>query len=134
MAGEINGTNIGIGIDDAGTGTFTNIGGINTQSFTLNNGAIDITNKTSQSYREILDGEGLQSLDLTIEVLFSSDTAFNAVKASALAKTIKPYQIDRGGQVLSINGYITSFAETHPDNDKATASISIQSSGAITGL
>lgn len=134
MAGELDGTDVGVGFDDDGTGTYTDIGGITTNSFTLNNGAIDITNKSSASVRTLLDGAGLQSVDLTIECVFNTDTAFQAMKTSALEKSIKGYQIDRGGETLEFNGYITSFAETSPDNDKVTASISIQSSGAITGL
>lgn len=132
MAGEINGTDVGVAIDDAGTGTFADIGGITTNSFTLNNGAIDITNKSSASFREIMDGEGLQSLDMNIEVIFSTDTAFQAMQDSAFAKSIKPYQTVRNSETIGFNGYITSFVETSPDNDKLTATVTIQSSGEIT--
>lgn len=134
MAGELNGTDVGVAIDITDTGTFTDIGGITTNSFTLNNGAIDITNKSSASWRELLGGEGLQSVDLTVECLFSSDSAFEAMKTSALAKTIKDYQIARGSATLEGGFMITSWAESAPDNDKLTCSISLQSSGAITGV
>jgi TP901-1 family phage major tail protein len=134
MAGELNGTDVGVAIDATGGGTFADIGGITTNSFTLNNGAIDITNKSSASWRELLAGEGLQSVDLTFECLFSSDAAFANVKTSALAKTILPYQIVRGSDTLQGSFMITSFAETSPDNDKVTASVSLQSSGPVTGL
>lgn len=134
MAGELNGTDVGVAIDVTDTGTFTDIGGITTNSFTLNNGAIDITNKGSASWRELLGGEGLQSVDLTVECLFSSDTAFDAMKASALAKTIKDYQIVRGSATLEGGFMITSWAETSPDNDKLTCSVSLQSSGVVTGI
>lgn len=134
MAGELNGTGVGLALDVADNDTFVDIGGITTESFTLNNGAIDITNKSSASFREILGNEGLQSLDYTFEAVFSSDAAFLAVKTSALDKTIKDYQLVRGGDTLTFSGYIASYAETSPDNDKLTASVSIVSSGAIAGL
>lgn len=133
MAGELNGTDVGVAID-TGAGSFTDIGGITTNSFTLNNGAIDITNKSSGSWRELLDGEGLQSVDMTIEVLFSSDTAFAAVKASASDQSLQSYQVARGTETLEGKFKVTSFAETSPDNDKLTASISLQSSGPVTGI
>lgn len=105
-----------------------------TNSFTLNNGAIDITNKSSASWRELLGGEGLQSVDISAELLFNSDTAFQAMQSSAATKTIKAYQIARGSSVLEGNFMITSWAETAPDNDKLTVSVSLQSSGAVSGI
>lgn len=134
MAGELNGTDVGVAIDITDSGAFTDVGGLVTNSFTLNNGAIDITNKSSQSWRELLDGEGLQSVDISTEIVFSSDAAFGAMKASAVAKTIKPYQIARGSDVLEGGFMISSWAETSPDNDKHTVSVSLVSSGAITGI
>lgn len=134
MAGELNGTDVGVAIDVADNATFVDIGGITTNSFTLNNGTIDITNKSSASWRELLGGEGLQSVDLTIECVFSTDSAFAAMKASALAKTKKAYQVARGAETLEGDFVITSWAESAPDNDKLTVSISLQSTGAVTGL
>ena len=134
MAGELNGTDVGVAIDVADNNTFVDIGGITTNSFTLNNGAIEITNKSSASFREVLGGEGLQSMDLTIEVVFSSDSAFAAMKTSAVNKTKKAYQVARGSDVVESLFYITSYAETSPDNDKLTASVSLISSGQITGV
>ena len=133
MAGELNGTDVGIAIE-TGPGAFTDVGGVTTNSFTLNNGAIDITNKSSNSWRELLGGEGLQSVDITFEVVFKSSTSFTAVRTQALAKTLVGYQIARGAVTLTGDFYITSYAETAPDNDKVTASISMQSSGAVTGI
>ena len=132
LNGVLNGTDVKLAIDSADDQTFTDIGGLITYGFTLNNGAIDLTNKSSASFREIMDREGLQSLDLTAEVIFSSDAAFKAVKDAAFNKQIKDYQVARNGEVVACAAYITSFAETAPDNDKLTASISLQSSGPIT--
>lgn len=134
MAGELNGTDVGLAIDVADNATFVDVGGITTNSFTLNNGAIDITNKSSASWRELLAGEGLQSVDISAEIVFNSDAAFVAMKTQALAKTLKDYQIARGAATLSGSFYITSWAESAPDNDKVTVSVSLQSSGAVTGL
>ena len=79
-------------------------------------------------------GEGLQTLDLSAEVIFSTDANFAIIKQSALDKTILSYQVARGSQVLAVSLYITSFVETSPDNDKQSASLSFISNGAITGV
>ena len=135
LTGALNGTDVKLAVESApASGMFNAVGGLITNSFTLNNGAIDITNKSSASVRDILAGEGLQSLDLSAEVIFSTDTNFKIVKDSALAKTILKYNVARGSEILAVDLYITSFVETSPDNDKHSASISFISSGAITGL
>ncbi len=135
LTGTINGTDVQLAVESApASGTFNAVGGLVTNSFTLNNGAIDVTNKSSASFREVMAGEGLQTLDLSAEVIFSTDANFAIVKASALAKTILSYQVARGAEVLTVDLYITSFVETSPDNDKHSASISFISSGAIVGI
>ena len=131
MAGELNGTNVLVAVETTpGGGIFADIGGITTNSLTFNNGLIDITNKSSASFRELLAGEGLQSMDLSIECVFNTDANFAIMQAAALSKAALNYQIDRGGQIIDCACIIASWAE----NDKYTVSISLQSTGAITGL
>lgn len=132
--GAENGTDCVIAIDVADNGTFVSVGGLTTNGLTLNNTPIDITNKSSASWRELLGGEGLQSMDLTGEMVFNTDAGFAALKAAALSKALKEYEVDRGGQTVTGSFMVASWAETSADNDKITATVSLQSSGAITGL
>ena len=134
MSGELNGTDCLLAIDVADNATFVGIGGMTTNSLTLNNTAIDITNKGSSSWRELLGGEGLQAMDFTGEMVFSTDSAFDAMKTQALSKTLKAYEIARGSETVTGTFYITSYGETSPDNEKVTATVSLQSSGPVTGL
>ena len=133
MAGEINGTdaNLAVELIPAG-GMFANVGGVMTNSTTFGNNPIDITNKSSASFRELLAGEGLQTLDITAEIVFNSDANFLLMKDSYLAKTILNYEIARGTDKLSFGAMIESWNETAPDNDKLTVSVSLQSHGPIT--
>ena len=62
---------------------------------------------------------------------FSTDTLFQVVKSSYLAKTILNYEIARGGETISGGFYTTAFNEASPDNDKVTASITLSSSEAV---
>ena len=138
MAGELNGTDCVIALDVADNATFVAIGGLTTNGLTLNNTPIDITNKSTGSWRTLLGsnsaGEGLQAMSITGEVVFNSDAAFVAMKQMALDKTIKALEIDRGGSAVTGDFMIASYAETSPDNDKVTATVTFESSGAITGL
>lgn len=135
MAGELNGTDVALAVETTpGGAIFADVGGLVTNSFTLNNGGIDITNKSSASWRSLLAGEGLQSAELSAECIFNDDANFAIMKTSALDKTILNYEIDRGGEAIAGAFMITSWAESAPDNDKLTVSISLMSSGPITGL
>lgn len=131
--GTVNGTDAGLAVEaiPAG-GTFADIGGITTNGMTFNNGLIDITNKSSASWRELQVGEGLQSVDITAELLFNTDTNFAIMEASFLAKTALLYQYARGGKVFEGAFMIASWAESSPDNDKITVSVSLQSTDVVT--
>ncbi len=109
LTGALNGTDVALAVEATpGGAVFNAVGGLVSNSFTANSGAIDLTNKSSASWREIMAGEGLQSVDITAEIIFSDDTNFDLMKASASAKTILNYQIARGADVLEGGFFITS--------------------------
>lgn len=120
-----------------GTGIYvlmggTQIGGQNSHSLTLNNQIIDITNKSSASVRELLPDEGTQSVDLTIDLTFNSETTAAALRVAAGAKSDEAFTIVMPAGTMAFAGMIASYADTSPDGDKLSASVSIQSTGAIT--
>lgn len=131
--GAINATTVLVAMEDTpGIGTFTAIGGQSSYSMTLNNAIIDTTNKSSASFRELLAGEGTQSLDLSLELIFNSETTFETFRDAASSQIAALMQIARGGQVIQGPFMIASWAESSSDGDKQTASVSMQSSGAWT--
>ena len=133
--GALNGTSVTVLVEDSpAAGTYTVIGGQNSHTMTFNNAVIDITNKSSASFRELLAGEGTQSLDLGLELTFNSDAHFDIVKVSVDAKTALNYRIIRGGETITGPFMVASWAETSPDGDKLTASVSLQSQDAFTSV
>ncbi len=130
--GTVNGSDAGLAVETTpGGATYADIGGITTNSMTYNNGAIDITNKSLKGWRQLMDGEGLQAVDISAELIFSSDANFSIMETYGLNQTIAGYQYARGGKTFTGDFKITSWAETSPDNDKLTVSASLQSSGAV---
>lgn len=135
LTGTFNGTDVALAVETTpGGATFANVGGLTSNSFTANNGAIDLTNKSSASWREIMADEGLQSVDITAEIIYNDDANFNIMKASFSDKSLLNYQIARGSDVLEGLFFINSWAESAPDNDKVTVSVSISSSGPVVGI
>ena len=120
-----------------GTGIFVLMGGVqiggqNSHSLTLNNQIIDITNKSSASFRELLPDQGTQSIDLTIDLTFNSEVTAAALRAAAGTKADQAFSIVMPAGSIAFQGMIASYADTSPDGDKLSASVSIQSTGAIT--
>lgn len=132
MAGEINGTDVGIAYDHNIDNIYADLGGIMTQSYTINNTPIDLTDKDSGSWTELMGGEGLQNVEITSEVIFSSDAVFSDIRSIALSKLSKPFRIVRGGYRIDGFFMVSNYTETSPDNDKLTASFTLVSDGDVT--
>lgn len=133
MAGELNGTNVFVAMEDPNNaGDYIAIGGQTSHTLTLNNNPIDITNKSSASFRELLAGEGLQSLDLTVELNFNSQAGYIAMRTMANSKAQANFRIAIGSTNIDGAFQVASFADTSPDNDKLTSSVSLLSSGSFT--
>jgi predicted secreted protein len=132
-SGALNGTDVFVAIEDSiGGGTYTQVGGQSQHSITLNNNPIDITNKSSASFRELLDAEGIQSIDLTLDITYNTDAAYVLLRGYAGAKTLTGYRITVGALGnMDFDAMIASFGETSPDGDKLSNSITLQSSGTI---
>ena len=132
-SGALNGTGITVAMDTTVPGaSWVVIGGQNSHSLTLNNQIIDITNKSSASFRELLPDEGTQSLDLALELTFNSEVTFAALRTLAGTKADASFQIDIGGALIDFVGMVASWADSSPDGDKLTASVSLQSTGSFT--
>lgn len=133
MAGELNGTGVYVLMDTTvGGSNHVQIGGQNSHTLTLNNNPIDTTNKSSSSYRELLAGEGTQSVDLTLELTFNSEATFASLRTLAGSKAQADFQIEIDGSQMQFVGQVASWNDTSPDGDKFTASVTIQSSGSVT--
>ncbi|MCK5603262.1 hypothetical protein KAR91_15370 [Candidatus Pacearchaeota archaeon] len=132
-AGAVNATSITVTMDTVVPGvTYVVIGGQNSHTLTLNNNVIDITNKSSASFRELLPDEGTQSIDLTLELTFNTEATFVSLRALAGSKADAAFQIVIGGSDLDFVGMVSTWADTSPDGDKLTASVTLLSTDTFT--
>ena len=135
LSGVLNGSDVFLRVKVA-DGRWLTIGGQTSHTESKSIAAIDITCKQSGGFRELMEGEGLKTLDVSSELVFSTDEAFDYVKNSLLNGSINTYQAVRGAisgtgsTVDEFSAMITSFVETSPDRDKVTANVTFVSSGA----
>ena len=115
------------------SGTMTTVGGMRSTSMTLNDEAVDITNKDSGSFRELLPSGGIQSMSISASGVFTDSTAETTLRSAYGTSTFKSYNVivpDLGTYAGTF--MIASLEYAGEYNGEATYSITLESSGAIT--
>ena len=115
------------------SGTMTTVGGMRSTSMTLNDEAVDITNKDSGSFRELLPAGGIQSMSITASGVFTDSTAETTLRAAYGTSTFKSYNVivpDLGTYAGTF--MIASLEYAGEYNGEATYSVTLESSGSIT--
>ena len=130
--GTIDGTDAGLAIETTPAGgTYADIGGITTNSFTWNDAAIITSNKSTAGWQEIMDQAGARNVEISLECVFNSEVNFVIMEGVLSSQSILNYQYARGGKTFTGPFKMTSWAETSPDVDKLTASITLMSADEI---
>jgi predicted secreted protein len=110
----------------------TNIAGARTDSLTINNEPIDITDKDDAGWRTMLADVGVRSVDAEVEGVLDDATLIAIAVGSATA-ILQAYTIEiQGLGSFTGNWHLASFAITGEQADAVTFTASIQSSGTIT--
>ena len=131
LDGVLNGTDVFLLVLNKDTESWLPIGGQVSHARTENSSPIDITNKGSGKFRELLAGEGLQTVDFSSEFIFNTEASFSYVKKASLDRSVERFRIYRGDftNFDDVFMMITSFAETANDGNAVTASITFMASG-----
>tara|TARA_Y100000289_G_scaffold53764_1_gene55881 strand:- start:46 stop:450 length:405 start_codon:yes stop_codon:yes gene_type:complete len=115
------------------SGTMTTVGGMRSTSMTLNDEAVDISNKDSGSFRELLPAGGIQSMTITASGVFTDSTAEQTLRSAYGTSTFKSYNVivpDLGTYAGTF--MIASLEYGGEYNGEATYSVTLESSGSIT--
>lgn len=120
-----------------GPDVFTTVAGLRTTGLTINEETVDVTNKDSDGYRQLLDGRIVQSMQVSGEGVFQDDTTFRKLQTVMLAGTHEEYQIVLPGATSGAAGTfegafrITSLEVTGDYNNEVTYSVTLESDGQI---
>ena len=116
------------------SGTMTTIGGMRSTSMTLNDEAVDISNKDSGSFRELLPAAGgIQSMSITASGVFTDSTAETTLRSVYGTSTFSSYNVivpDLGTYAGTF--MVASLEYSGEYNGEATYSVTLESSGSIT--
>lgn len=113
--------------------TYTTIAGLRSTSITVNDEAVDVTNKDSAGNRTLLPDGGIYSVSISGSGVFTDVAVEATLRTAAGAATFSSYQF----LVPSFATYTGSFMVTSLEyageyNGEVTYSCSFESSGAIT--
>lgn len=113
--------------------TYVTIGGLRSTSITLNDEAVDVTNKDSSGNRTLLADGGVFSLSVSGSGVFTDTAAEETLRAAMNASTFKNFQVIvpdfgtyQGAFMVASLEYAGEF------NGEVTYSVTLESSGAIT--
>jgi len=115
----------------------TTVGGATAGSISVNNEPIDVTNKDSSGWRELL-AAGKRSADVTLSGVNLDDATIADMRTDMLAQTADTWTVVipglAGGSAgtYSMTGIMTSLEESGEEGGATTYSLTIQSSGAVT--
>jgi predicted secreted protein len=110
----------------------TAIAGARSDSITINNEPIDITDKDDAGWRTMLADVGVRSIDCEVEGVLQ-DSTFLALAVGTASALLEAYTIEVDGiGDFTGNFFLASFAVTGEQADATTFTASIQSSGTIT--
>lgn len=132
MSGEINGTKVLLR-----KGGSTIVGQMEV-TVTQNGTPIDITNKSTDDWRTLLNGElAGKGIDISGTIIYTDDAAFRALRADAWSGAQDTYDIiytsdANTDEQISGTFVPTGLSDSIPMGDKVTTSITLLSSGAPT--
>ena len=118
--------------EGASVGSGTLVAGARSDSITINNEAIDVTDKGDDGWRTFLNDASVRTVDMSVEGLLDGDSLLSAALGNTQA-LLGDYVIDIEG-IGTVAGefHFSSFEIGAPHDDAATFTASIQSSGEIT--
>lgn len=120
--------------DGATVPTFTTIGGMRATRITINNTSVDITDKDSDSWQEILADAGGRSVSITASGIFKDTASETSLRTAAMQAQINDYQVvfTDTGDTFEGGFQIENFEYSGDNNDVVQYSFTMNSSGEVT--
>lgn len=111
---------------DVGAGSFSQVEDQRTTGVSINGEMIDITNKDSGGWRELLAGS-IRSMSLTAEGVWTGSTHQQALRDICMTGALNDYQVDDGVEVIEGSFQVTSFELSGAHDGEQTYSTTLES-------
>lgn len=119
--------------DGATAEAFSTVGGMRSTSMRINGEVVDVSDKDSAGWRELIANAGLRSVSVSGSGVFKDTASELSVQTKALNQTIDTYQIVfESGDKFTGEFQVTSLEFSGDHQNARLYSISLESSGAVT--
>jgi len=118
--------------DGGGSEIFTIIGGMLNTGFELNNTIVDVTNKSSGKWREVLSGAGTSRIKIEGQGIFLDSVSEELLRSKAFDGVTWNYELTFGnGNILSGPFIISTYERSGEVSSEEIFSIGLESAGAV---
>lgn len=122
-----------IQLETAIPGTYATIGGLRSNSFSVNNEQIDITDKDGSGWKQLLEGGGVQAVSLKGSGVSKNSTTLAAIREASFDNThVSLKLVSALGFSFTGMFAVTSFEGAGEYNKEETFSVSLDSAGDVT--
>lgn len=107
------------------------IGAIVSNSASYSRALIEVTNKSSEQFRELLTGdEGTRTVDFNCECFFSSDATYQAMRTAWKTGAIDEYKLAVDGVIKTQKFYasVENFSDSFNLNEAVKTTFTLKSS------
>lgn len=110
----------------------TAIAGMRTTGFTLNGEEVEITNKDSAGWQELLAGGGVTNMAISASGVFTDGSNLATIRGYVIAKSLNTFVLEfESGDTYTGSFQVGSCEQAGEYNGEVTYSISLSSSGVI---
>mgnify|MGYP003648968738 CR=1 FL=1 len=122
--------------DTPASGTYTIIAGATTNNLSINNETVDVTNKSSSRFRQLLEGAGVTSISTNVSGVYTAAATEEQLRVAAQTNASLNYEITipDGGSNKTYTGafQISSYENAGEYNGAVSFTATLESAGDIT--
>jgi TP901-1 family phage major tail protein len=121
--------------DGANPPVFATVAGMRATQMSVNGEAVNVTNKDSGGWRELLSGAGVRSVSVSGSGIFTGSAAELRLKGNALSGLLDDYELSfEEGERLRGRFLVTRLDYAGDYNGERTYTMSLESSGQVVNL
>ena len=114
---------------------FATVAGLRATMLSINGDAVNVTNKDSAGWRELLSGAGVRSVSVTAAGIFTGSAAEVRMQGHALTGTIDDYELAfESGARMRGRFLVTRLDHSGDFNGERQYALSLESSGPVSAL
>jgi TP901-1 family phage major tail protein len=121
--------------DGSAMPAYSTVAGLKTTQLSINGNVVEITNKGSGGWRELLSGAGVRSVSVAASGIFTGSAAEAQVKSLALSGALESYQLSfESGDQMQGEFLVTRLEYAGDFNGERNYTIALESSGEVVSL